>query len=131
MATSRSDVTAAVAEPASSEKTSVGRQVLRRELNNRLRARNVGEREFSISCECGRAGCRDEVVVTPDVYETLRRVPTHFLLKRSHAGPEERVLDSHDDYLIVEKFGRSGVEAVELERAKHDEPEGAGRCTTT
>jgi hypothetical protein len=124
LASSAFDATAAAAGPASSEKTSVGRQVLRRELNNRLGARHLGEREFSISCECGRAGCRAEVVVTPDDYEALRRVPTHFLLKRSHAGPEERVLDAHADYLIVEKFGRSGVEAIELERAKHDEPAG-------
>ncbi|MBA2384361.1 MAG: hypothetical protein H0V68_06835 [Actinobacteria bacterium] len=107
VAASEFDGTAAVAS--SSQKVSVGRQVLRRELNDRLRARYLGEREFAVFCECGRAGCRDEVVVTPDRYETLRRAPTHFLIKRSHAGPAENVVETCDDFLIVEKLGRSGL----------------------
>ena len=117
MATSEFDATAAVAAPASFQKVSVGRQVLRRELNDRARARRDGaEAEFEVFCECGRAGCRDGVIVTTSMYETLRRVPTHFLIKRDHAGPAERVIDTHDDFLIVEKFGRSGIEAIELAR---------------
>ena len=102
--------------PASIQKVSVGRQVLRRELNDRIRARCVDESEFEVFCECGRAGCRDGAVVTRELYETLRRVPTHFLVKRSHAGPAERVVDTFDDFLVVEKFGPSGLEAIKLER---------------
>jgi hypothetical protein len=120
LGTSEFDGTAAVAGPESFQKVSVGRQVLRRELNDRARARHNGaDDEFEVFCECGRAGCRDGVLVTTGVYETLRRVPTHFLVKRSHAGPAERVVDTYGDFLIVEKFGRSGLEAIELERGKH------------
>jgi len=119
LATSELDGAAAVVGPPSFQKVSVGRQVLRRELNDRIRSRNAGEREFEVFCECGRAGCRDGLVLTRDAYETLRRVPTHFLIKRSHAGPAERVIDALDDFLIVEKFGSSGLEAIQLERAKH------------
>jgi hypothetical protein len=98
----------------------VGRQVLRRELNDRLLARHNGsEEEFEVYCECGRAGCRDAVHVSPALYEKLRRVPTHFLITHGHAGVAERVVDAHDTFLIVEKFGRWGLEAIQLERAKH------------
>ena len=98
----------------------MGRQVLRRELNDRLWARHNGsEAELEVYCECGRAGCRDAVHTTPAVYERLRRVPTHFLIKHSHAEVAERVVESQEDFLIVEKFGPGGLEAIQLERAKH------------
>jgi hypothetical protein len=100
------------------QKVSVGRQVLRRKLNDRVSAL-THDAEFKILCECGRASCRDGLGVTRDVYEKLRRVPTHFLIKHSHAGPAERVVDSRDDFLIVEKFGAGGLQAIELDRAKH------------
>jgi hypothetical protein len=126
LATSEFDGTAAVAGPASFQKVSVGRQVLRRELNDRASGRHNGaDEEFEVFCECGRAGCRDGVVITTSAYETLRRVPTHFLVKRSHAGPAERVVDSHEDFLIVEKFGRSGLEAIKLARGKRRLPSGS------
>jgi hypothetical protein len=120
VAIAKSNGSAAAADPASSQKVSVGRQVLRRELNDRLRARHAGsEREFEIYCECGRAGCRDAVSVTPAIYERLRRVPTHFLTKHSHAEAAERVVESYEDFVILEKFGPGGLEAIQLERAKH------------
>jgi hypothetical protein len=120
LATSKSNGSADGAGPASSQKVSVGRQVLRRELNDRVWARDGrSELALKVFCECGRAGCRDSVVVTLDVYETLRRVPTHFLIKHSHAEAGERVVESFEDFLIVEKFGPSGLEAIQLERAKH------------
>jgi hypothetical protein len=126
MAIAKSDGSAAEAGPASSQKVSVGRQVLRRELNDRLWARrDASEEELDAYCECGQAGCRDVVRVTPAVYETLRRVPTHFLVKRSHAEAAERVVESHEDFLIVEKFGPGGLEAIQLERAKHHLPSGS------
>ena len=46
-------------------------------------------------------------------------MPTHFLIKHSHAEAAERVVEYHEDFLIVEKFGPGGLEAIQLERAKH------------
>ena len=109
----------------SSQKVSVGRQALRRELNDRIRARNAGEREFEVFCECGQARCRDRFLIGRDAYEALRRMPTHFLVKRSHADPGERIVDELDGFLIVEKFGAGGLEAIQLERAKHDHSSGS------
>jgi hypothetical protein len=126
MAIAKSSGGMATAGPASAQKVSVGRQVLRRELNDRLFARRHGsEQELEVYCECGRAGCRDAARVTPAVYERLRRVPTHFLIKHSHAEVAERVVESHEDFLIVEKFGPGGLEAIQLERAKHHLPSGS------
>jgi len=110
---------AAVGGAASFQQVSVGRQALLRELNNQLRERRYGEREFEVYCECGRTSCRDTVLVTVDLYETLRRFPTHFLMKHSHAGRDERVATSHDGFLIIEKYGPDAIVAVRLDRAKH------------
>jgi hypothetical protein len=125
MAIAKSNGGAAAVGPASAQKVSVGRQVLRRELNDRLWARHNGsEAELEVYCECGRAGCRDAARVTPVFYERLRRVPTHFLVKGDHAEVGERVVESHGDFVIVEKFGPGGLEAIQLERAKHHLPSG-------
>jgi hypothetical protein len=126
LATSKSNESAGGAGPASFQKVSVGRQVLRRELNDRAWARHGrSEPAFEAFCECGRAGCRESFRVTPAVYETLRRVPTHFLVKHSHAEAAERVVESYEDFLIVEKFGPGGLEAIQLERAEHHLPSGS------
>jgi len=119
VAISESNRPAAADGPASFQQVSVGRQALLRELNDRLRARLIDEQEFQFSCECGRASCRDALLVKLDVYETLRRVPTHFLMKHSHAGPDERVVASHDEFLIIEKYGPDAIVAIRLARAKH------------
>ena len=86
MATTEFDGTSAATEPASSQKVSVGRQVLRRELNDRISARN-GRHGLEVFCECGRAGCRDAVSARAGRYESLRRVPTHFLIGAATRSP--------------------------------------------
>jgi hypothetical protein len=103
MAASEFDTTEVFAGPASFQKVSVGRQALRRQLNDRVSARHPGASEFEAFCECGRASCRDVLVVTRDVYEKLRPVPAELLIKHSHVGPSDRVAESYGDVLIVEK----------------------------
>lgn len=103
MAASEFDATKEFTGPASFQKVSVGRQVLRRELNDRVSRLKAAEPEFKVLCECGRASCRDGVVLPRIVYDRLRSVPTHFLIKDSHAAPNEQTVDAHDGFLIVEK----------------------------
>jgi hypothetical protein len=112
VAISEFDGTTAVDSPAPSEKVSVGRQVLRRKLNDRLYARaNGSTQELELFCECGRATCRantqDGLLIAPQVYEQLRRIPTRFLIKHRHTAPAERIIDSHQDFLIVERVEAS------------------------
>ena len=111
--------------PASFQKVSVGRQALRRELNDRLSARHAGDSEFEVFCECGRASCRDALVVTRELYEKLRRVPTHLLIKHSHGGPSDRIVESHENVLIIEKLGRGELGAGELDQDPRTSPQGA------
>jgi hypothetical protein len=126
MAIAKSNGSAAATEPTSPQKVSVGRQVLRRELNERLWARHNGsDEELEVYCECGRAGCRDAAPITRAAYEKVRRVPTHFLIKHDHAEVAERVVESHDAFLVVEKFGPGGLEAIQLARARHHLPSGS------
>ena len=111
MAISEFDGTTALDGPAPSEKVSVGRQVLRRKLNDRLYARaNGSTKVLEVFCECGRATCRansqDGLLVAPQVYEQLRRIPTRFLIKPGHTAPVERIVDSYQDFLVVERVVR-------------------------
>jgi hypothetical protein len=105
-------------EPDSLQKVSVGRQALRREVNERIGRLNAGwgTDRFDVFCECGRARCAERVTIAASTYEELRRVPTHFLVKLGHTDGVERVVGEYDEFVIVEKFGRSGIEAISLER---------------
>jgi hypothetical protein len=103
LAASEFDATKEFTGPASFQKVSVGRQVLRRELNDRVSRLNAEEPEFKVLCECGRASCRDGVVFPRSVYDRVRNVPTHFLIKDSHAVPDEQIVDALEGFLIVEK----------------------------
>lgn len=117
MITSNMDA-AASGDAAPTSKVSVGRQALRREVNQRIQALNeqFQAEELEVFCECGRTGCSDRLKASASTYDALRRVPTHFLVKRGHVADEDRVVGEHDQFVIVEKFGSSGVEAVALER---------------
>ena len=115
--------------PPATDNVSVGRQVLRRALNDRVRGRRTGAEEFVIFCECGRASCRDAIrdglLVTAELYDAARQVRTQFLIKHSHAVATDRIVERRDGFLIVEKFGVDGLEAIQLERAKHQLPVGS------
>jgi hypothetical protein len=68
-------------------------------------------------CECAKNECMERIVMTLDEYREIRRVPTHFFVLRGHVYPDfERVVDERDGYVIVEKFGEAGAEAVALAR---------------
>lgn len=118
MATSQVRTARFDSEPDSLQKVSVGRQALRREVNERIAGLNAGwgTERFEVFCECGRARCAERVAVAATTYEELGRVPTHFLVKLGHADGPDRVVGEHDEFVIVEKFGPSGIEATSLAR---------------
>lgn len=118
MASSELDAATFDDEPDSLAKVSVGRQALRREVNQRIANLNAGWASdlLAVFCECGRARCADRVTVSSATYRELCRVPTHFLVKLGHADRVDRVVGEYDEFLIVEKFGAGGIEAISLER---------------
>ena len=67
-------------------------------------------------CECANEHCTEQIGLSLDEYEAVRRIPTHFLVCRGHNIPEvERVVAEQDGFVVVEKFGVAGAAAVRLD----------------
>jgi SpoU rRNA methylase family enzyme len=97
-------------------------QALWREVNERLRDLNEAfehvARESEFLCECANRNCMEHIAMTLDEYERVRRVPTHFLVlpgEEHFFGEIERVVEEHDGYVVVEKFGDAGRMATKLD----------------
>jgi hypothetical protein len=95
------------------------RQALFRDVNERIEEiagrLNFGE-PISILCECASTDCNERIDVSQEVYERLRRMPTHFAVLAGHEVPSaERVVEVHQGFVTVEKFGDSAVVAVKLD----------------
>jgi hypothetical protein len=97
----------------------VRRQDLRREVNDHIAGLSSRSTPtFEIVCECGRDGCGDYLTLDGETYAGLRRFPTHFVVKPGHQGGDDRLVEQLEGLLIVEKFGRDGVAAVQLDRRR-------------
>jgi hypothetical protein len=65
-------------------------------------------RTFDFLCECGDSACARRVPVTLPEYEELRSSPLRFLVVPGHEIPDvERVVETRNAYIVVEKFGES------------------------
>jgi hypothetical protein len=57
-------------------------------------------------CECGDETCFDKVTVPLSEYHGVRAHSDWFLIKPGHQKLDvERIVEAHDDYLVVEKDG--------------------------
>ena len=75
-------------------------------------------------CECAWETCREIVRVPRAEYERIRARPTWFLNARGHdsaAGPHGAVVEQHDGFVVVEKLGRAGELASELDDRQNPE----------
>jgi hypothetical protein len=60
-------------------------------------------------CECANDGCAEQLAVDLDTYQRVREQPRLFFVLTGHQDPQlERVVETHDDYLVVEKTGEAG-----------------------
>jgi len=67
-------------------------------------------------CECADMECMEKIRMTLAEYEALRAEPTHFAVKPGHELPEdERFVEERVGYVVVEKLGRAGERAAELD----------------
>lgn len=67
-------------------------------------------------CECSQTDCHTILRLTVPEYEHIRANPRRFVVAVGHETPEaEVVVERHDDYLVVQKIGVSGVEAERLD----------------
>jgi hypothetical protein len=72
--------------------------------------------EADFFCECADLECMEKIEMTQREYEKLRDVSTHFAVKPEHIDPkDERVVEEHAGYIVVEKVGRAGERAAELD----------------
>ena len=63
-------------------------------------------------CECDDLQCHTKLSATRAEYESVRSVPTHFLVHADHVDPRiEHVVLANDRFLVVEKEGAAATEA--------------------
>jgi hypothetical protein len=68
-------------------------------------------------CECATESCLAVVDLSLTEYEEVRSSPTRFFVAPGHQGSEGELgmLDDRDRYLLIEKGGRAGEVATELD----------------
>lgn len=96
-------------------------QGLYREVNERIEELN---RRFDAAldagaawvCECADTDCSQPMELTLGEYEELRSYPDRFAVLSGHVlEGVERVVNAHDDYVVVEKVGAAAQVAAELD----------------
>lgn len=101
-------------------------QAVFREVNERIRTFSYLNPQTEFVCECANEDCQATIPLSLDVYEEVRRVPSHFIVCASHAhvfSDVERIFETHSGYWVVEKFGQAGVTAIRLNPRRRAERE--------
>ena len=60
-------------------------------------------------CECDDERCTQVVLLTGEEYEQVRARPRTFLLVADHQSPDDRVVRTEADYIVIEKTGEKGA----------------------
>jgi len=102
------------------EKRLARNEVLYREVNERVS--EVAEQfeaetdtPIGFICECGAAGCTDQIPMTLIEHETVRADPTRFAVAPGHEMLEiETIVERHPGYFVVEKR-QADAQAVAIE----------------
>jgi hypothetical protein len=88
-------------------------EALFREINERLKDLNDDFGTSEWLCECSDLECVGRIVMTDDEYEDVRRHGAHFALLAGHEQIDlERIVESHDGYVVAEKTGIGGELAL-------------------
>jgi hypothetical protein len=90
-----------------------------RQINERLEGLNQAfgaiTRTMQVICECGDAGCTEQITIAVGDYEELRRDPRRLAVVPGHGDERvERVVERREAYEVVEK--REGGPARLAER---------------
>jgi hypothetical protein len=100
------------------EERAARNEALFRAVNEEIRDvdRRFGVRASAFVCECADEKCVLRLSVPPEVYAAARQSPTRFLVAPGHEDPSlERVVERHDGFFVVEKFGTAGEVAERLD----------------
>lgn len=75
------------------------------------------EHVYVFLCECSRETCTTGIRMTAAEYEHVRERPERFALVPGHENAAiERVVETHEHYVIVEKVGPGAAVARERDR---------------
>ena len=103
-------------EATRSQERAARNEVMFREANEKLGDKR---RELDIEgrtpffCECGEPTCVELIRLPLEAYEHVRAHSSWFLIADDHPAQDARVVETHDDYVIVEKVGVAGRIAEE------------------
>jgi hypothetical protein len=81
-------------------------------------ASEAREEPIPFICECADPACRDIILVPPAEYRAVRTNPRRFLKVPGHEAAAQgwaRVVERHENYVIVEKVGVAADVAEQLE----------------
>ena len=99
------------------------RQVVFREVNERIAELSGEWSEAGVGlfvCECSDTACAEALEIGPDEYERVRADGARFVVLPNHQLPEvERVVETNDRFLVVEKFGAAAVVARASDPRQH------------
>lgn len=90
-----------------------------RDANERVEERlgelTLEEGRSPFLCECENLRCREMVRLTREEYESVRSRPNRFVVARGHPYTEASVVDETEQFQVIEKTGRAGEVAEELD----------------
>jgi hypothetical protein len=67
-------------------------------------------------CECADAACVEQIAIDDETYGRVRAEARFFFVRPGHQDPElERVVETHPDFLVVEKIGAAGEVAEQAQ----------------
>jgi hypothetical protein len=86
-----------------------------RVVNEEIEKLGVAHRQdrIEIVCECAVLGCSEPIRISMAAYQEARGDPRNFIVAPGHTDPSiEIVIAETDDYMVVQKIGEAGDEAV-------------------
>ena len=94
------------------EERAARNEALFRDVNEEIRdidRRFGGAGASEFVCECADDGCIERIHVPRETYAAVRSEPTRFIVAPGHENVElEKVVERHDRFFVVEKFGTAG-----------------------
>lgn len=104
----------------SREKRLAQNEAFFRSVNERIRdladAHGPDQHRYEFLCECGDTACVERVALSLGEYEAVRADATRFVLAEGHDDATiEKVVESAQDHVVVEKVGVAGEVAQALD----------------
>jgi len=96
-------------------------QSLFREVNERLQElattfEDIAGTPGVFSCECADVSCAEQVKITMDEYEAIRKDPNNFLVLAGHVFPDvEYIVREGEGFVVVAKIGQAATIAAEAD----------------